>query len=129
MGRKIARTDSEPTQKKAKTVPSVPSVNAMSGFISGSSSTRPSAADDKLYIAIMEYSSKGSVYNELFEDCPMYVMQLKTNAYPSPLFRLKTVLGLQWKEENTKEPDLPELEHQGDLPHSEDKGPSEFFRL
>ena len=67
----------------------------------------------------------------------MYVMQLKTNAYPSPLFRLKTVLGLQWKEEHTRNPDLPQLENQSNLSHSEEKGAffnsfsilSDFFQV
>ena len=51
MGKKIPRTDPEQPQKKARTVPSVASVNAMSGFTSGSSRTRPSTDDDKLYIS------------------------------------------------------------------------------
>ena len=125
-GQEDSKNRPSTTTKKPRTVLSVPSVNALSGFTSGSSGTRPSTDDDKLYIAIMKYNSDGSLYNGLFEESPMYVMQLKTNAYPSPLFRLKTVLGLQWKEGNTKEPDLPQFEDQGDLTQFEDKGPLEF---
>ena len=127
MGKKIPRPDPTQPQKKARTVLSVPSVNSTSGFTSGSSGTRDSPDDDQLYIAIMEYNSDGSLYNGLFEWSPMYVMQLKTNAYPSPLFKLKIVLGLQWKEENTKDPDLLQLANQSHLSHSEEKGPQEFF--
>ena len=118
MGKEIPRTDPTQPQKKARTVLSVPSVNAMSGFTSGSSGARASTDDDKLYIAIMKYNSDGSLCNGLFEESPMYVMQLKTNANPTPLFRLKTVLGLQWQEENTKDSGSPD---------SEDKGTVEFF--
>ena len=127
MGKKIAPTTSEPMQKKAKTLPCVPTVSAMTGFIAGSSGTRPPVADDKLYIAIMKYSSRGSVYNEVFEDTSMYVMQMKTNAYPSPLFKLKTVLGIQWKEENKEVVQSLPSETQSAYSHSEEKGPLECF--
>ena len=110
MGKKTPRTDPKTPQKKARTVSSVASVSEMSGFSSGGSGTRTHGDDDKLYIAIMKYSSDGSLYDDPFEQGPIYVMQTKTNANHSPLFKLKTVLGLQWKQENSQDTISPDAE-------------------
>ena len=127
MGKRIPPIGTAQPQKKTRTVLSVPSVNAMSGFTSGSSDTRASTDDDKLYIAIMKYNGDGSLYNGLFDKGPLYVMQLKTNAYPSPLFKLKTMLGLHWKEETTKALELAQAEGKNHLPDFEEKNPLASF--
>ena len=119
MGKKVPRTDPSSPQKNARTVLSVPSVNEMSGFSSGGSGTQTPIDDDKLYITIMKYSSDGSLYDDLFQQSPIYVMQMKTNADPSPLCKLKTVLGLHWKEESSQDTSSPD---------SADKGTVDFFK-
>ena len=106
MGKKVPRTDPTFPQKKARTVSSLPSVNAMSGFNSGGPGTRTPIDDDMLY-------------DDLVQQSPIYVMQMKTNANPSPLLKLKTVLGLHWKEESSQDTISPD---------SADQGTVDFFK-